>query len=191
MQLPLDHTAIVGYSLILIVIVSQLPAAMANMVDFAASIFLIIGLSALITYHVRKIAEGIDETTADSQKYIRALAHSTIVASLTLTLTKLSSFAFQFYDGFALIAHVILLVTVLNGMSQLAGVGLLAVYFLFASYHVVKDDISGLDLVMLAGRVIMLIFFTISFVLGVSSPASASASSPAEEEAPVEEEFYM
>lgn len=145
----------------------QLPTTFKNPIDFVANILLLIGLSALIVYHVRKVDTGKDETTSEAQKYTRAIAHSSLVAFLLLTLSSLSKSKFRFYDGFALLAHTILLVTVLNGMNQIAGVGLLALYFLFASFNTAVSAKSSTQVILLFGRMIMLLFFTISFTQGI------------------------
>ena len=167
MQLPLDQSAIVGYSMILLFSLIQLPTTYKNPIDFAANILLLLGLTALIVYHVRKVDNGKDETTSVAQKYTRAVAHSSLVAFLVLTLSSLSKSKFRFYDGFALLAHSILLITVINGMNQIAGVGLLALYFLFASFNTATSTKGGLEVILLMGRIVMLAFFTISFMQAI------------------------
>lgn len=169
MNFPLDQIAIVGYSLILVFSIMQLPKMKKNSVDLVANILLIVGLSALITYHVRKLSDKVDETTSVAQKATRAVAHSSLVAFLCITLSAASSSIFRLYDTFALAAHVILLVTVLNGTNQIAGVGLLAAYFLFASYHTLSNNPAPADFILFAGRLLMLVFFTVAFISGVSA----------------------
>lgn len=167
MRFPLDHSAIVGYSLILLFSLIQLPTTFKNPIDFVANILLLVGLTALIVYHVRKVDTKKDETDSEVQKYTRVVAHSSLVAFLLLTLSSLSKSKFRFYDGFALLAHTILLITVLNGMNQIAGVGLLALYFLFASFNTATVTKGGSEVILLIGRIVMLVFFSISFVQGI------------------------
>lgn len=124
--LPLDHIALIGYSLVFAFALYKLSDTFARPVDFLANVLLLTGLGALITYHFRKIKEQKDEVNDIIQKRTREVAHFSIVAFFLLTLTPMSTAVFRFYDVFALIAHAILFITVMYNMSQLAGVGLLA-----------------------------------------------------------------
>lgn len=169
MELPLDYVAITGYSLLFIFGLLQFPWTSKNKFDLVANVLLLSGLGALITYHIYKIKEGKDETRSKFQKSVRVVAHSCLVAFLVLTLIPQSGSIFRFYDGFALAAHIILLIAVLTEMNQLAGVGLLAVYFLFASFQTAYINKSNEDFLLLFGRVLMLMFFSAAFVEGVAS----------------------
>ncbi len=164
MGIPLDHIAIIGYSALFLFAAYKLGDTMRRPVDLFANLLLLTGLGALITYHYRKITLKKDENNDPVQKRIRLVAHSTLVGFLLITLAPVSKSVFRFYDTFALVAHMILFVTVLAGMSQLAGVGLLAAYFLFAAFTNLKY--GGWDTVQLVGRIFLLIFFTVSFLLG-------------------------
>lgn len=164
MSIPLDHIAIIGYSLLFLFASFKLSDTASRPVDLFANLLLLTGLGALIAYHYRNITLKKDEKTDPVQKRVRLIAHSTLVAFLLITLAPVSKSVFRFYDTFALVAHMVLFVTVLSGMSQLAGVGLLAVYFMFASFYNLK--LGGWDTVQLGGRILLLTFFTVSFLLG-------------------------
>lgn len=164
MDIPLDHIALVGYSLLFVFAAYKLSDTMRRPVDLFANVLLLTGLGALITYHYRKITLKKDEKADPVQKRVRLVAHSSLVAFLLITLAPVSKSVFRFYDAFALIAHAILFVTVLSGMSQLAGVALLAAYFAFAAFYNLKY--GGWDTVQLGGRILLLIFFAVSTLLG-------------------------
>lgn len=168
-QLPLDYVAVTGYSLLFIFALLQFPWTSKNKFDLVANVLLLVGFTALIAYHIYKIKEGKDETTSKFQKTIRVIAHSSLVGFLVLTVIPQSNSVFRFYDGFALAAHVILLIAVLAQMNQLAGVGLLAIYFLFASFQTAYVNKSTEDFLLLFGRVLMLMFFSAAFVEGVAN----------------------
>lgn len=165
LSLPLDHIALAGYSIVFIFSLYKLGDTVSRPVDLIANLLLLTGLGALITYHFRRIREGKDETNDVIQKHTREVAHSSIVAFFLLTLTPASKAIFRFYDVFALLAHVILFITVMYNMSQLAGLGLLALYFLFGFYQ--KIDKSGMEMLNLVGRALLLVFFTVAFANGV------------------------
>lgn len=176
---PLDYIAIIGYSLILFVTLYHLPESLHAPNDIASVSLMVIGLCALITYHIRRITEQVDETDADSQKYIRAIAHSSIAASRIIAV---SAGTYQWFDGFAVVAHIILLVTVLNGMTQLAGLGLLAIYFLFATYYQAMNGPYDIDTLLLVGRALMLIFFLTAFIIGILLPPKTTEDAKAEKD---------
>lgn len=164
-SLPLDHIALAGYTIVFIFSLYKLSDTVKRPVDLVANLLLLTGLGALMTYHFRKIREGKDETNDIIQKHTREVAHSTIVMFFLLTLTPASKAVFRFYDVFALLAHIILFITVMFNMSQLAGVGLLAIYFAFGFYQ--KTDKVGMELFNLVGRALLLVFFTVAFVSGL------------------------
>lgn len=161
----MDHVAVVGYSLLLVFALYKLGDTLSRPVDLVANIALITGLGALIAYHVQKIRTGKDETSDATQKKLRLAAHSTLVAFLLLTLTFLSAAKFRFYDWFALLGHGSLFVAVWKNLSQLLGVGLLALYFLFATGR--KFTARGMELLNLIGRALLTLFFVAAFVQGV------------------------
>lgn len=167
MSLPLDYVAITGYSLIMIFSIMQFSWTTQNKYDLTANILLLVGLGSLITYHIYKIKQNKDESNSKFQKSVRTIAHASLVVFLILTMLPNSMSIFRFYDCIALVAHAILLIAVLTQMSQLAGVGLLAVYFLFASFQTAYVNKSTDDFVLLFGRVLMLMFFSATFIEGV------------------------
>lgn len=161
----LDVIAIVGYSLLLVFSLYKLADTVKRPGDLIANILLLIGLSALILYHVKKLREKKDEKNDKSQKSVRLVAHSTLTLFLLFTLSPLSAAVFRFYDWFALAAHSSLFYSVLTGMSQLFGVGMLALYFIFATGR--KFNQKGMELLQLFGRTLLTVFFTIAFAQGV------------------------
>jgi hypothetical protein len=163
--LPLDHIAAIGYSVIFLFGAYKLSDTIKRPVDLVANVILLVGLGALITYHFKKITSDKDETNDLSQKQVRQLAHASIVTFFVITLTPASKANFRLYDTFGLAAHTILLYTVTTAKSQLVGVGLLAVYFAFATYQ--KIDLRGAELLQLIGRALLLIFFTVTFIEGI------------------------
>lgn len=161
----LDMIALVGYSLLWVFSVYKLADTMKRPADLIANILLIIGLSALIIFYVKKIRENKNETNDKDQKKVRLVAHSTITLFLLLTLSPLSAAAFRFYDWFALAGHSTLFLSVWSGLSQLFGVGMLALYFIFATGR--KFNQSGMELLQLFGRTLLSVFFVFAFLEGV------------------------
>lgn len=161
MQLPLDHIAAVGYTALLVFALYKAGDFMRKPVDALNTVLLLTGLGSLIAYHVRKIMTKKDENTDVMQKNIRLLAHASLVMFLLVTLSPMTKSKFQFYDGFALLAHMILFATVLAGMNQIAGVGLLAVYFAFAAFYGMR--FMGMDAIQFVGRILLLVFFVVAF----------------------------
>jgi hypothetical protein len=161
----LGMIAIVGYSLLLVFSIYKLADTMKRPIDFIANILLLIGLTALIVYHVRKLREMKDEKNDISQKNVRLIAHSTLTTFLLFTLSPLSAASFRFYDWFALAGHSTLFVSVWTGMTQLFGVGMLALYFLFATGR--KFNQTGMEILQLFGRALLSVFFAIVFVTSV------------------------
>jgi hypothetical protein len=157
--------AIVGYSLLLIFSLYKLADTMKRPADLIANILLIVGLSALIMYHSKKLREKKDENNDKLQQNVRLVAHSTITLFLLFTLSPLSAAAFRFYDWFALAGHTSLFYSVWTGMSQLFGVGMLALYFIFATGR--KFNQKGMELFQLFGRTLLTVFFVIAFAVGV------------------------
>ena len=161
----MNAIAIGGYSLLLVFSLYKLADTMKRPVDFLANILLIVGLSALIMYHFKKLREAKDENNDKNQKMVRLVAHSTITLFLVLTLTPLSAAKFSFYDWFALAGHSSLFYSVWAGVSQLFGLGMLALYFIFATGR--KFNQKGMELLQLFGRTLLTVFFVIAFAQGV------------------------
>lgn len=164
-ELFLNLLAITGYALLLVFSLYKLQDTRKRPVDLVANVLLIAGLAALITYHVEKLRKKTDESNDKAQKATRLVAHSTLTAFLVLTLTPLSAAKFRFYDWFALAGHGSLFVSVFAGLSQLFGVGMLAIYFIFATGR--KFNQSGMELLQLLGRALLTVFFVTSFVQGI------------------------
>lgn len=161
----LDHVAIVGYSLLLVFVASKIMETYKRPMDLVANVLIIVGLASLIKYHYTKLVTKKDESNDAEQKRVRLVAHTTISAFFLLTLTRFSAARFQSYDWFGFIAHTFLIMAVYKDMSQLAGVLLLAAYFGLATYNTFGK--GGMELVQLAGRAIMFVFFSASFMQGV------------------------
>lgn len=161
----LDIIAIAGYSMLLAFSVYKLADTLKRPVDLIANVLLVTGLSALIGYHVKKLYEKKDEKNDHVQKTTRLVAHSTLSVFLLLTLSSLSAASFRFYDWFALAGHMTLFASVWSGMSQLFGVGMLALYFVFATGR--KFNQTGMELLQLFGRALLLVFFVVAFVQGI------------------------
>lgn len=161
MELTLDILAIVGYSMLLAFSVYKLNDTISNPVDLVANFLLVMGLTTLIAYHVRSYKLHEDEHNNDMQKKLRLVAHSSLTTFLMLTLTPLSKAVFQTYDWLALVAHASLFVSVATGMTQIIGVGLLALYFVFATGR--KIGQTGPEVLNLGGRFIMSMFFIVAF----------------------------
>lgn len=167
MQPSLDHVAIVGYTALFVFALYKAPLFLRNPVDAVGTMVLLTGLGCLIAYHVRKVATKKDETNDVVQKNVRLIAHGSLVMFLLITLSPMTKSRFQFYDWFALLAHVILFATVLANMNQLGGLGLLAVYFTFAAFYELR--LKGMDALQFIGRILMTIFFVTAFVLGIAT----------------------
>lgn len=161
----LGMIAIVGYTLLLVFSLYKLQDTFKRPVDLAANVLLVVGLSALIMYHVKKLREKKDEDNDKTQKTVRLVAHITLTLFLLLTLSPLSAAAFRFYDWFALAGHSSLFFSVWSGFSQLFGVGMLALYFIFATGR--KFNKTGMELLQLYGRTLLTIFFVVVFAQGV------------------------
>jgi preprotein translocase subunit SecG len=162
MQLPLDHIAFVGYTALFVFALIKAGNFMNNVTGLLSTVFLLMGLGSLMTYHARKIMTKKDETNDVIQKNVRLMAHACLVLFLILTLSPVTKSKFQFYDTFALFAHMILFATVLANMNQVGGVGLLAFYFAFAAFYGMR--FTGLDSIQFIGRILLLVFFVVSFV---------------------------
>lgn len=160
----MNEIAIAGYSLLLVFSLYKLADTLKRPVDFAANLLLITGLGALIAYHIRLLRTKKDVKDDTVQRRLRLLAHASLVAFLGITLSPLSAARFQFYDWFALAGHSSLFISVFANLSQLLGVGLLAVYFFFATGR--KIGASGMELMNLVGRALLLLFFTVAFGQG-------------------------
>ena len=161
-ELPTNYLAAIGYYLLLAFSVYKLSDTVKRPVDLLANVLLIIGLFSLIAYHIRYIKTDKDEATDKTQRTLRLTAHSTITTFLLLTLTSLSSAKFQFYDWFALVGHSTLLVSVAKQMSQFIGIGALAMYYIFATAQ--KIGTSGLELLNLIGRAMLMVFFSLALI---------------------------
>ena len=166
--LPLNQIALSGYALLFAFSLYKLSDTFRNPIDLFANILLLVGLAALMTYHYRVITTKKDETNDESQKQVRMVAHTTLSAFFLLTLLELSQSNFQFYDSFGLTAHMYLTYAVSLNASQLPGVGLLALYFAFASYQKMVVRATDLDIITLVGRLLLLFYFSVSFANGVA-----------------------
>ena len=165
MSLSMNHVAVVGYSALFIFSLTKLQYTMNSPVDLFANLLLLTGLGALIAYHVKLIQTGKDINEDPVQRQLRLLAHSTLTVFLLLTLTPYTFSTFRFYDWFALLGHSSLFVSVLRNMSQLFGVGMLALYFAAASIR--AGSKQGLEMLQAVGRLLMTIFFVTAFLQGV------------------------
>jgi len=73
------------------------------------------------------------------------------------------------YDTLALIAHGYLTFAVSMGTSQLPAVGLLALYFAFATFQKgLMGQNIGFEIFTLIGRFLLLFFFSVSFIKGAT-----------------------
>ena len=170
MHITLDHIAATGYSLLIAFTLIKFSETYKTPVDLVANILILIGLGSLVTYHVRKIKTKKDEKTDTVQKSIRILAHSCITLFLLITLHSSSKSYFQLYDTLALAAHSYLTVAVGAGITQLPAVGLLALYFAFATFQKgLMGNKVGFELLTLIGRFLLLFFFSVSFIKGATN----------------------
>jgi|Laugresbdmm110sd_1035091.scaffolds.fasta_scaffold05877_3 uncharacterized membrane protein len=160
--------AIVGYTLILTFSLYKLADTASRPIDLLANVLLLGGLSALIVYHARLIKTHRTEEVDATQKTLRLVAHSTLVTFLLLTLSPYSLANFQYYDMFALAGHSSLLASVALNMSQLFGIGMLALYFMIASAQSYKN--SRFELINFVGRALLLVFFVSAFTQGIRLP---------------------
>jgi hypothetical protein len=157
--------AISGYSLLLAFSLYKLGDTMKRPADLTANLLLVVGLSSLIAYHARLLTTGKAEDLDPTQKSLRLIAHSSLVSFLLITLSPLSLANFQFYDWFALLGHSTLFASVSLNLSQIFGVGMLAIYFLFATAQ--KFGKSGPEIMNFVGRALLLVFFVVSFTQGI------------------------
>lgn len=167
----MNPLAITGYSILLVFTLYKLKDTNRTPADFLANVLIIVGLSALIMYHARLMKIKKDEKEDQGQRNLRLTAHSTITAFLLITLLPISMAKFQFYDWFALIGHSSLFISVYNNLSQLFGVGLLALYFFFAGGRkfLLKRKLFGMEAMNLIGRFLMFVYFSVAFVKGVTA----------------------
>jgi predicted membrane channel-forming protein YqfA (hemolysin III family) len=166
MSLSMNHVAVLGYSALFIFSLTKLQYTINSPADLLANLLLLTGLGSLITYHVKLIQTGKDINEDPVQKQLRLIAHSTITIFLLATLTPYTFSTFRFYDWFALLGHSSLFVSVLRNMSQLFGVGMLALYFIGASIRAGSKE--GLEMLQAIGRLLMTIFFVTAFIQGVT-----------------------
>ena len=169
MRITLDHIALLGYSLLVSYSFIKFSDTYSNPVDLFANVLIIVGLGSLAAYHYRKIKTKKDESTDTTQKSTRIVAHSCITLFLLITLQSSSTSLFQMYDTLALIAHGYLTFAVSMGTSQLPAVGLLALYFAFATFQkgLMGKDI-GFEILTLVGRFLLLFFFSVAFIKGAT-----------------------
>lgn len=165
MSLPLDHIATAGYLTLFTFAAYKLQDTRKRPVDLVGNVLLLTGLGSLAYYHINKIRTQKDEKNDLRQKKVRMLAHASLTLFLMLTLMPMSAAVFRFYDSFALIAHAYLYFAVSFGAPQLAGVGLLMLYFVFATYQ--KTRVGGMEILQLVGRSLLLVFFIVSFAKGI------------------------
>jgi len=169
MRITLDHIALLGYSLLISYSLIKFSDTYNKPVDLLANILIIVGLGSLVAYHYRKIKTKKDEITDTTQKSIRIVAHSCITLFLLITLQSTSTSLFQMYDTLALIAHGYLTFAVSMGTSQLPAVGLLALYFAFATFQKgLMGQNIGFEIFTLIGRFLLLFFFSVSFIKGAT-----------------------
>lgn len=159
-----DVLAIVGYALLLGFSTYKLSSTFKRPVDLVANLLLLTGLVSLIAYHIRSVTTKKTEADDDAQKKLRLTAHSTLTAFLLATLSPLSAARFQLYDWFALAGHSSLFVSVLQSYSQLFGIAMLALYFIFATVR--KVGMRGPEMANFIGRGLMAVFFIIAFLQG-------------------------
>lgn len=164
MQFPIDHIAVIGYTSLFIFVISQIIENIQPNTDFIMNIILAVGLLSLIVYHIRKIKDNIDETSSKQQRVLRILAHSSIALSLLLTIYPSKNSTFKPYEGIALVAHIILLVTVLNGMNQIIGVALLAMFFVTASYDSTTQKLDTINSIATVGKIMLSFYFILSTI---------------------------
>lgn len=165
--LPLDHIALIGYSILFVFSALQLTRTAAAPVDLIANLMLLIGLGSLISYHYTRIRTGLDETNDVSQRTTRQAAHASIVAFFLLTLLPASTSAFQPYDVFALFSHAYLLYAVTAGAGQLLGAAGLFVYFVMASCR--SSTKNGQEIIQLLGRILLTLYFGVGTYTGVAA----------------------
>lgn len=163
MAITLNHVAILGYSCLFVFSAAQVHWTYKNYMDLFNNILLLVGLGALISYHWTSLKTGKSETNDEGQRKTRLVAHASLSLFLVLTLTSAASSKVQFYDYFAMIAHIFLFVAVLMKFTQLPGVGLLALYFFFATYRSARKD-DMLEMLQFVGRLLMTGFFSVAFV---------------------------
>jgi len=167
-KLPLDHIALVGYTLLFAFSLYKIRDTFSRPLDLIANVLLLIGLGSLMFYHYNRIKTHgeKDETNDAQQKQVRQMAHVSIMTFFLITLLPISKSTFQLYDGFGLIAHSYLAYAVTVGANQLLGVGFLAIYFFLASYRKAVTKNLGADTLTLVGRLLLLFYFTVSFGTG-------------------------
>jgi hypothetical protein len=161
----LDHVAVVGYSALFIFSMTKLRVTRKNPLDFVSNLFLLTGLGALILYHINMIRTELDVDKSTTQYSLRLVAHSAITSFFIITLIPYSKSVFRPYDWFGLAGHSYLFIAVLRNISQLFGIGMLAIYFTGATLRAGSKE--GLELLQFAGRAFMTFFFVLSFVRGV------------------------
>lgn len=161
----MNHVAVIGYSALFIFSLTKLRDTVSRPIDLFANILLLTGVGSLIAYHVKLIQTGKDINEDPAQRQLRLTAHSTITAFFLITLTPYSTAHFSLYDWFGLVGHSSLFLFVFKNMSQLFGIGMLALYFTGASIR--AGSKQGLELVQFVGRLLMTIFFVVAFVQGV------------------------
>lgn len=169
MRITLDHIALLGYSLLISYSLIKFSDTYNTPIDLVANILILVGLGSLVVYHYRKIQTKKDENTDTTQKSVRVLAHSCITLFLLITLHSSSKSLFQMYDTLALIAHGYLTFAVSMGTSQLPAVGLLTLYFAFATFQKgLMGKNIGLEVLTFVGRFLLLFFFSVSFIKGAT-----------------------
>jgi hypothetical protein len=166
-QVPMDHIALFGFTFVFIFSLYKLSDTFSRPLDLFANVLLLVGLASLMTFHYKKITTGADVDTDPTQKQVRIVAHTCITAFFIITLAPMSKAVFRFYDNFALVAHAFLVYAVMTGQSQLLGVGLLALYFIFATYRKVQVSGFNMESLNMVGRLLLLIYFCIAFGTGL------------------------
>ena len=163
--MSMNYVAVTGYSALFFFSLTKLTDTMNRPLDLLANLLLLTGLASLITYHVKLIQTGKDIEQDPAQRKLRLTAHSTLTAFFLITLTPYSASHFSLYDWFGLAGHASLFILVLKNMSQLFGLGMLALYFTGSSIR--AGSKQGLEIIQFIGRLLMTVFFVVAFIQGV------------------------
>jgi membrane-associated HD superfamily phosphohydrolase len=158
----MNYVAVVGYSCLFVFSTLKLKDTIKNKLDLLANLLLLTGLGTLIAYHVRLIQTNKSIDKDALQRKLRLVAHSSITTFFLITLLPYSFSHFSSYDVFGLAGHVSLFVAVLKNMSQLFGVGMLALYFVGSSMR--AGSKQGIEMLQFTGRLLMTIFFIVTFI---------------------------
>lgn len=159
----LNVLVLIGYTILWVAGILQLPSVK-HPLDLLANLALLTGLGALIWYHATKERIKLTEKTDKRQRQKRLTAHVAISIFFMLTFLSLTRSIFQWYDMFGLMAHMHLIYAVQSNASQLIGIMLLLLYFLFVCIYsmIVKAPLTAFQWFQLSGRLILLAYFAIA-----------------------------